>query len=213
MLQIGDRFDCPIDSIIEDASNPKSRTKDAAVKLLSNSIKARGRIVYPLLISSTYKLKDGHRRLAAARLLKMSFVPVQVVEDDDDFFSEINITHRPMNRFEWMERYLDGGDVPSDAYKQISRLEFLLGREKLEQMRENHIGPSVANVASSVVKYIGGDLTDDALVRQVLLWMIDGRRQAVAYAAIKSHIPPAVVYKAIQTRADLRPAWTTDESK
>ena len=213
MLQIGERFDCPVESIITDDANPTSRTKNAAIKLLANSIKARGRIIYPLLITSDYRLKDGHRRLAAARLLGMNFVPVQIVEDDDDLFSEINITHRPMKRFEWLERYLDGGDLPLDVHGQITRLEALIGRDKLVQMRRDHIGPSVSIIAVCVVRYVGGETTDDVFLKQVLLWLIDGRRQSVVYAAIKSKIPPSVVYKAIQSQSDLRPAWTTDVVK
>lgn len=59
------------------------RTKLEGIKELADSIRARGIIVPPIAVAdgNRYVLVDGHRRIAAAKLAKLSEIPVNVAED------------------------------------------------------------------------------------------------------------------------------------
>jgi len=59
------------------------RTKLEGIKELADSIRARGIIVPPIVVAdgNRYVLVDGHRRIAAAKLAKLTEIPVNVAED------------------------------------------------------------------------------------------------------------------------------------
>jgi len=206
-MNVGDRLDICIDEIIVDATNPTSRTTVSAIKKLKESIERRGRILYPVLITADKHLRDGHRRLACAKAVGWEPIPADVVEEDPTLFAVVNITHRPMKRFEWFLRYLDGGNLPTDVYKQITEIEQMVGRDTLIFMRENHIGPSVITVARHVMNYIGADRADKDMLRKVLFWLIFGRRQGVAYSACKTGIDPKRLYDLILAGKDIPSRW------
>lgn len=69
-----------------DPDNPRKFYDDAALDALADNVKARG-ILSPILVRKGPKgaliVKDGHRRLRAAKLAKLKAVPVLLAGDDE----------------------------------------------------------------------------------------------------------------------------------
>src|SRR5688500_15602248 len=76
----------PLAAIVMSGRN--SRSKPGDIEELAASIKGAGRILQPLSVrlmpDQRYELIFGHRRLAAAQLLRMEAVPCVIEECDDD---------------------------------------------------------------------------------------------------------------------------------
>ena len=83
---VGPYREVPIDSIERDPNQPRVNFDEAKLKELSASISTYG-IMNPLVVRqdktpNKYRLIAGERRLRAARLAKLTSVPVMVSEDD-----------------------------------------------------------------------------------------------------------------------------------
>jgi ParB family chromosome partitioning protein len=88
-----DYFYCDIDLIRPNRFQPRKRFPEDVLKQLSNSIKEQG-ILQPLLVrkdENGYELIAGERRLRAARLAKLSQVPVIIKKISESKLLEMSI--------------------------------------------------------------------------------------------------------------------------
>lgn len=76
----------PLKLLNADPDNPRSEISERSVSALAASVKARG-VLVPLLVRKDAKgrlvVKDGHRRLAAAKVARVKDLPVLLAPEDD----------------------------------------------------------------------------------------------------------------------------------
>ncbi len=107
----GTYFMCEIDNIIPNRFQPRTTFSEKELEKLKASIADKG-ILQPLLVrknNDSYELIAGERRLRAAKLAKLEYVPVLVKELSDEQMLEIsiieNVQRQNLNPLEEAEAY------------------------------------------------------------------------------------------------------------
>jgi hypothetical protein len=112
-----------ISAIQAAAFQPTERASDANIKALRQSIENGIGLVYPVVVTpdavrGTFDLVDGHRRLAACKILGWTHIPaITINADQAAAFAQINHTARPMRGFDTQEIYLANPDALSLAQR------------------------------------------------------------------------------------------------
>lgn len=185
--------------------NPASRTSEKALALMIESIKKYG-VIAPIIIDAQGVLIDGHRRLYGARAAGLVDVPYVVAPPDPDgeLYPDIQATTRRYSGQEWIERYLAGGNVPKDARQQINRLIRWTGSTAiLHRLVAEHLGLHITHSVGALRSYVGAAQDDDEMNLRILNWLIDGRRQFQAAAAIRHRMSPEKMYMHIMTDTNI----------
>ncbi len=107
----GTFFMCEIDSIVPNRFQPRTQFSEEELEKLKKSILDKG-ILQPLLVrknDDSYELIAGERRLRAAKLAELEYVPVLVRELSDEQMLEIsiieNVQRQNLNPLEEAEAY------------------------------------------------------------------------------------------------------------
>ena len=188
--------------------NPAVRTTKQALRRLLESIQARG-IIVPLVVDANGNLVDGHRRLACAKLLGMETVPVVIAQTEPDgLYAELADTTRRINGKEATEIYSKGGKAPRAHQAALQEIERLLGPEWVRRIVDERLsGQSILAVAHSICRYTGTDASDDDWMWSVLIWLVEGHRQAMAHWAILDRMAPKELCRAVREGRDIRRTW------
>lgn len=142
--------------------NPAIRTSPSslALKDLTESLKNEGQKVPVHLIKtgSRYATVDGHRRLAAYKILGRETIDAvvhplphgtELIVEQARLFAIISGEVRNMSALHWMEFWMkcDGKapeiHMPRSVVRDINRCVELIGHEGLELMLRRHISPSI----------------------------------------------------------------------
>lgn len=155
---------------------PPSRTESSnPLNALKRSIAEIGLMYPPLVIRNPdgqgFTVADGHRRLAALKLLEWQTVPVLISQGKPDrLFAEVSGTVRAISANQWIYVYLHGGSVPSGPTRSnIVRLDATMGREFLERLCDAGLSPQIWTIAAKFLKYTG---LDDEQKKPVLEWLL-----------------------------------------
>lgn len=105
-------FQCPIEDISPNRTQPRKRFEETALKELSDSIREKG-VIEPLIVrkdpTGGYELIAGERRWRASRMAGLAQVPVVVIEATDSDSLELaiieNIQRADLNAIEEAEAY------------------------------------------------------------------------------------------------------------
>lgn len=79
----------PIGELKDAPHNPPSRIKKENVQRLAQSIEQYG-LVYPPAVSDDMQIIEGHRRVAACKLLGWTEMPIIIVKGDRDALNSHN---------------------------------------------------------------------------------------------------------------------------
>lgn len=204
-------IEVPTESIKTMPWNPASRTEARALKDLAASIRLRG-ILVPVVLDEDYRLIDGHRRVACAKALGITTVPAVIVPvrgaAANSLYAEMIDTSRKVTGREATQMHLFGGIAPRRHRAALEFVERCLGRNGLVDIAAKKLSAtSLLTEARAICRYTGTDPDNDAWMRQVLHWLIDGHRQAMAHGAIADRIPPKDLLRAIERGADIRRTW------
>ena len=162
----------PVDDIQTAPFQPKDRTEKQALKKLMRTIKEAGRVIVPLVVAADGTLADGHRRLACAKALGYTHVPVLFEGGAADWlFAVVNGGIMPPKAKTWGGAVASGLDpalVPSEVRGWILDMLRLLGTEGFADMASRR-SPAIMQSVRSFVEYVG-DESDD-FQRAALVWM------------------------------------------
>jgi hypothetical protein len=190
-----------VKDVIIEGFNPALRTTNGAMRGLVEQVRRYGRVLVPIILTKDNRLIDGHRRVAAAKELGIECVPCIFIDGDPrQLFSALNnsSSNRALKPTEWMDFYLQGGDVPSkDLVSKISGLEKLVGRRGLRELADRGISPSIYQWVVLVSNYC--DDTSHKFMTSLLWWMINHRMSYTARKAVESGTPPQMIFDAIQS--------------
>ena len=195
----------PIEWLTESGINPKGRTIPAQLKDLIQSIPVEGQLS-PILVDQHGTVIDGHRRLAAMKLLDMSTVWVNIIPGDNGhLFKEVAETTKRIKARDWLEIYLNGGQPRKTARQNIAALERIGGRKLLVLILAKDFSPSILHYVRLVCKHVGINIqmSPDAALR-VTEWLIKHRQARLAYNAIEDGIPATMLYADIKNDKPIR---------
>ncbi|MFT5699464.1 MAG: ParB family chromosome partitioning protein [Desulforhopalus sp.] len=106
-------FECNVNDIVPNKFQPRTHFNEDNLQELSDSIREKG-VIQPLIIKNgedgKYELIAGERRLRASKMAGLEFVPVVVLDvEDDDSLLELalieNIQRTDLNPIEEAEAY------------------------------------------------------------------------------------------------------------
>lgn len=191
--------------------NPKSRTERDKLKKLIDGIKEVGGIIQPIIVSSDFQVIDGHRRLAAAKALGMTEVPVIVSPLSlQAGWRVLNTTSLGVVSKDWVQAHYLGyslGNIPRKQRREIETIYRLIGEDGFANIAEAGMSSNVASEARYVAKYIEGksgrERPSDDMHREVLLWMIECKQQPHAKSAVKNGMDPDILRLAVVKRKKL----------
>lgn len=184
--------------------NPKSRTDKKVLKKLLKSIEKFG-ILSPLLIDSNKNLVDGHRRLACAKILKLTKVPIVQISDKikkDEAFDTINNTTKKISPKEILYIYINGGYVGTRIVNEISRLKEVIGDKGLKALATKNVSYRVLDYASAIQRYIKKD--GEAMTIKIINWLADNNMAFQAKQAIDTRVDKETIIKAISLNRPLK---------
>jgi hypothetical protein len=182
---------------------PASRTEqNNALNALKSSISNEGLQYPPLVVRKPdgdgYTIIDGHRRVKVAQNLRWPKIPVIVSSQGDarKLFAAVSGASKPLSAVEWIEVYLGGGDLPPGPNAScIRRLDEVMGREYLHELKEKRLSPQIWNLASRLIKYMG---VSEEEKPSVLRWLAKHKLTRQASSAIQGDVPPAQIAAAFR---------------
>ena len=187
--------------------NPSIRTGKNELKKLMESIKKYG-ILNPVLIDDKSNIIDGHRRIACAKALKISAVPVITVDaklKKDKYYEQINTTSRKMLPNEMIYIFINGGNVPESATKKIERLQTVLGAVNLKKLANKFVSVSVLTRGNKIGKYCGDPSNE--FLRNCIMWIVNNKQSYQVRKALEDSIPVATLKTAIKENRPLKRNW------
>ena len=124
---------CPIGEISPNATQPRKRFEEAALKELSDSIREKG-VIEPLIVRRTpggFELVAGERRWRASKMAGLASVPVVVIDATDEQSLELaiieNIQREDLNAIEEAEAYRGLADKFNLSQEEVAKK---VGRER-----------------------------------------------------------------------------------
>ncbi len=187
--------------------NPKSRTEKQVLKPLLESIRTHG-ILYPLLADEKFNLIDGHRRLACAKELKLSEVPVVISNTkltNDDCYETINTTARRISSRDQIFIYINGGKVSSNTKKRIIELEKIIGTSDLKMFGEKYTSTAILSVGKKISEYCSDKQVP--FVKKAILWVEKHKMTYLVRRAMEDGISKISLKKAITGDRPLKHAY------
>lgn len=186
--------------------NPPKRTDQPRLKDLCDAIRRLGGIVQPLIIANDYRIIDGHRRAAAADMLKIMEVPCIVVPISlQEGWSTLNSSQKNITGHDWLYIYHIGVELenlPKKKQREIRRIEDLLGKEAIEMLVAKGMTTTVLSWARKVARYIsnleGRQQPNHNTLAMCLRWLIDQNQQYAARTAMERQMDRDVLRYAIE---------------
>ncbi len=124
---------CPVGDISPNATQPRKRFEEAALKELSDSIREKG-VIEPLIVRRSpggLELVAGERRWRASKMAGLASVPVVVIDATDEQSLELaiieNIQREDLNAIEEAEAYRGLADKFNLSQEEVARK---VGRER-----------------------------------------------------------------------------------
>jgi len=206
----------PIGSIRPSPFNPKERTDPKRLRDLKEDIRKHG-LLYPIQVTADGEIIDGHRRYEVLKELGEEQIPVfrRSVNDSEEIFQSCNLTSERLSGAQWLQRWLQGGDVPKEKLNDIQLIEKCCGRDFLAKMAELHLSPnSCIDVARACMRYCDVPYEDLEFMRLTIIWLVSGRRQNLARRIMDSRSADSnLLFRAIIENRDLRITVTDAEGK
>lgn len=187
--------------------NPPHRVED--VGDLVKAISETG-YISPIVVTADNVIVEGHRRVAAARVLGLTNIPAHVVprEDAERLYAALNAAIKKHSGADHLHVYLRAPDALSTGSRRgMSRMEAKVGRETLETMADR--GGSIATYrqAVQVARYCNVE-NDTAWLRHILLWLMDTRQTYQVRKAMEEGILPSAMLDSIEQGKPLRRTWS-----
>lgn len=194
--------------------NPNKRIDRQRLTGLLLSIREHG-ILEPLALAHDLTLADGHRRLAAAKLLKLESVPVAIYHekqmDAAALWVILNSETLNLTPAQWLAAVeaglpLETPGFPETYKRRIQELERLVGREAIVRLVEQGRSPMILDAAERIARYCDRR-GDEEFLKNALSWLVDFGNSFSVKAAMSEEIPADVLTEAIINGQELTRMW------
>ena len=186
--------------------NPADRINEEKLVELEKSIQKDG-IINPMQLGVDQVLGDGNRRLAVAK--KLGFTKVPVVQSDTltgEQLYALNATHKPHKGKEWYEAVVKGFDimlVPDTQRRLIQKLrDVLKHKEWIKLGMPPGTAPTIYQQARRIGTYTGR--TSGQFTRLHVLWIKKlGMSNRIRKAMEIACLPPSLIMNRIDNDAPI----------
>lgn len=195
----------PIEDLVKAAYNPPERTEDRMKGLIA-SIREIG-LQNPILASRNngeYKVKDGHRRVAACKILGYDKVPTIISDSDNDdrVYADVNACSMHLQGKQKLHVYLKNKDaVAASDRKRLEKAQNDLSMGLLRLIHKAGLSAQVYTDAKRVARYL--DRKDDKGFLETVVKYILHHRTAGIRQALKDEIPARQLEKYITANKPL----------
>lgn len=177
--------------------NPARRVEAARLKALVTSMSSVG-LLYPILVDDKYMVIDGHRRLAAAKLLGWRTITAIVVEpgaDRNALYASVNVTAQKMTGNESLGVWLaEPAAVSPRQDKLFTEMRESLGMALVKKLYDRGLSSRAYVTACRIVRYCDGKVAVGAVVE----WLITTAVIGQAMKAMEAGAPAVQFIKAIR---------------
>lgn len=174
--------------------NPQSRVKPKSSRMrqLMKSIEEEG-LIYPVAISEEGIVIDGHRRLAACKMLGWDEVPCLVLKNKNrsKLYAEINATPEMMSGHQVLTVYLHEPEAVSPRTRAlIARHEERYGKAALKRVAKAGMSFYIMSTADRISSYCEDDSTE--FRKKALNWVVNNRNNRLVknYMTMKQPAAP-----------------------
>lgn len=188
--------------------NPPERTRKDSLNLkrLVQSLEKVG-LQYPILIDKKDEqtVIDGHRRVAAARLLGWDSIPALFTSNDDveRIYAEVNAESRPLGGHENLRVWLKRPNAVADQLrKRLEAHEETFGRQLLIRTADHGYAPTIFCVVILAARYVG-HADDTVFLTRCLKWCLKHRNPHYVRAYIRMGNSPKALYRLVMSGKNL----------
>lgn len=187
--------------------NPIGRTDKKKLAGMIKSIEAVG-LIYPIAITKSGQVIDGHRRLAAVKEMGWEEVPVVVVSGDAEaIYASVASATRRLNGNEALQVYLKEPLAISDRLRGIhEEAEKVLGRELLQKMAKQGTSITMYRWGKQIAGYVND--TRPEFIRRATQWSLKYRNTRVVIGMINLRHSPDVIRKAVINDKPINATYT-----
>lgn len=163
-----------IDRVKPARFNPPDRVLKANLKALAEDMRNNGQLS-PIHITSDYEVGDGHRRVAAAKMLGWTQIEASIHSDMtvEELWIALNQNTRPIKPASWLyatDNGLDIERVPARYRHLIMEARRWLGEDNLRLLSEHMKSTDVIKTTIKLARYVGDET--DATKARILQWLI-----------------------------------------
>ncbi len=195
--------------------NPPRRTRKEALAGLVASMRESGFWWYmPLILARDGTLADGHRRLEAAKVLRLTDVPCARVDKAADvLWAEINGRRRTVSSAETLEAATRGLTVlPEEHSKAVTEFLRIVGMEQAQASYMTGVSPHILAWAKKVARYVGYD-GDEPMIARCVLWLRKHEMQRRVRGAMDAEVDANLLLGYVLSDAPLPPLRLTVEAQ
>lgn len=205
----------PVKRIKAAPFNPADRTEQKKLRKLVAAIKALEEVLVPLIVNSaTYELIDGHRRLAAARVLGMTHVPAIVrpmtEEEARRAYAAINSTGLRTSANESLQVWLQEPTAVDRKYSELfSDMVEAIGSQLVRRMARQGNSPRLFTTAKRLARYCSIDSRQ--FLGKALVWLMEHSSARQVEIAMAVGQPASVLARAVNSGKPLTVRMTLGE--
>lgn len=189
-------------SVIKGAEyNPEDRVKGVGIHELADSMSRIG-LIYEIVVDEKNVLIDGHRRVAAAKLLEWPTIMAKVMpsEQRDAIYGQVNFTAKKMVGRDSLGVWLQNKEAVSPKQaSEFAKMEAHIGRKLVSRIFKEGLSARVWKTAIAIGKYI--QLED---ITKIVEWLLDHAVIGQVMKALEAKEDPRVFALAIQKNKPIR---------
>lgn len=190
--------------------NPKRRVDPKGLRPLVASLEKLG-LLYPVLITSGMEVIDGHRRIAAAKVLGWKEIDALVKDvSRDAVYSAVNETQKRFSGNDLIGIFLTDPDAVSErTRKKLDAAVQHAGRSTLLKLYQN--GHSIWGYygLAQAARLVGDE--SGAMIRKILGWTVGKMSPAQLGGAIDQGLTAPVLLECIEKDKPLAVKWVSPE--
>jgi hypothetical protein len=193
----------PVGDLKEAAYNPPGRTRPDRLRDLCASMDLVG-MLHPVTADRDNNVIDGHRRLAAAKMLGWAEVEVNVVDGDAALiYASVNVTPRRMSGNDALGVWLRCPHAVTEAQgSRFRKMDACLGRPLCRRLYAEGYSARVYDTARRIARYCD-DVTDDT-ARAVVEWLLEFPAIGQVMKALEGGLAPAKLMKLVRAKKPLK---------
>lgn len=188
----------PVRYLKNSEHNPPARISQKNIRELVLSMEAFGQLC-PILIDKNKTIIEGHRRVAAAKVLKMETIDCLEVEGDTcAIYASVNSTSRRMTSNDLMGVYLSNKMAVSPRKRShFDNIVEEIGLPLFKRMYEHGHSCMLHSSAVYLANYCG--VRTPEKIKAILKWLLDGKAVlGDIRKALVSGIPAKSILKSVE---------------
>jgi hypothetical protein len=177
--------------------NPANRILKKNIRALADSLDMIGQLC-PVAITPEEEIIDGHRRVAAAKLLGWQDIECVIVEEDPaTVYASVNATPRKMGGNDALVVWLENPvAVTTSLAMKFAAMNEMVGRPVVKQIAAAGLSYRVYETAKRICRYCD-DKTRDTL-KAVIKWLLETATIGQVQKAMEAGQDPGVIMQAVQ---------------